>query len=361
MSHFSLAVITRRQPTDARLMEILQPWHEFECTGKDDQYIVEIDKTEEARQAYETARMTFIIQEPDGSKHNAFDKSGDFAVRFRHFLDPMSRKFELPEGYVQLDDELAKDWESLAEWAEGYYGTKPVAFGEQPELEGRHKYGYMQLGENGELVKLVKRTNPNAKWDWWVVGGRYAGRLKTKSGHCNGNQARIGDLDLEALRREAVFSRANALDTAIDQLRSKNNCSTVEIEEAWKSFVVSGGIAGLKERQPVGVAIQDYFEKIQPEDPARKAFEMSIVALFCGLFGVGVPDTEPSLSDWAKSAPPLTTFAVVNEGQWFQLGEMGWWGIVSDKMDEAEWEQSFVKLLEELDPEYWITYVDCHI
>ena len=360
MSHFSLAVITPKQPTEARLAEILQPWHEFECTGKDDQYIVEIDQTEEARQAYETATMTCIIQEPDGSKYNAFDKSGDWHARFRHFVNPKTRRLELTEGYVQLDNELAKDWESLEEWIEDYYRAKPVAFGEQPDLEGRHKYRYMQLGENGELVKLVKRTNPNAKWDWWVVGGRYSSRLKSKNGTIS-NQARIGDLDLETLRREAVSSRADALLTAINELCSKNNCNAAAIEEAWKKFVSAGGLTGLKERLPAGVSLEDYFKQLQPEDPARAAFEMNLVPAFCGWMGIGVPDTEPSLSDWTKSAPPLKTFAVLNEGQWFQIGEMGWWGIVSDKMDEAEWEQSFVKLLEELDPEYWITYVDCHI
>src|SRR5258706_14155854 len=46
MSHFACLVITSTKPDKEELARILQPWHEFECTGIKDQYVVEVDVTD---------------------------------------------------------------------------------------------------------------------------------------------------------------------------------------------------------------------------------------------------------------------------------------------------------------------------
>lgn len=61
----------------------------------------------------------------------------------------------------------------------------------------------MIVDDNGEVLRVVRRTNPNSKWDWYSLGGRWDGFLRTKNGK-NVNHARIGDIDIEALEREAV-------------------------------------------------------------------------------------------------------------------------------------------------------------
>ena len=33
---------------------------------------------------------------------------------------------------------------------------------------------------SGEVIKIVDRTNPNKKWDWYQVGGRWTGYFKLK-------------------------------------------------------------------------------------------------------------------------------------------------------------------------------------
>jgi hypothetical protein len=57
------------------------------------------------------------------------------------------------------------DYESFATWIEGYYGHKPVKYGQKPNLKTTHKYGYTILDKKGNVVKTVDRTNPNRKWD----------------------------------------------------------------------------------------------------------------------------------------------------------------------------------------------------
>lgn len=41
---------------------------------------------------------------------------------------------------------------------------------------------------------LYSNSNPNAKWDWWVIGGRWNNLLKLKDGGFT-NSARVKDID----------------------------------------------------------------------------------------------------------------------------------------------------------------------
>ena len=57
----------------------------------------------------------------------------------------------------------------------------------------------------------------------------------------------------------------------------------------------------------------------------------------------------------------LTTFAVLKDGEWFEKGEMGWWGVVHDKKDEELWVNELKKLVQGLPDDTLISIFDCHI
>ena len=57
----------------------------------------------------------------------------------------------------------------------------------------------------------------------------------------------------------------------------------------------------------------------------------------------------------------IQTFAVVKDSQWFERGDMGWWGIVHDEKDSDQWSREFEKLIEGLSDDTMLTVVDCHI
>lgn len=60
--------------------------------------------------------------------------------------------------------------------------------------------------------------------------------------------------------------------------------------------------------------------------------------------------------DWDD--PP---FAIVTpEGEWIERGSMGWWGIVTNETDKAEWEIAYKSILEKYKSCTAIA-VDCHI
>ena len=183
MSHFTVLVI------GDDVEKQLAPFHEFECTGEDDEYVQDIDITDEVLAKAE--------------KHN-------------------NKK------------------EPLVDFIAGWYGCKPVPFGQHPDLSGEHKYGYTLVDVEGQVTKVVNRTNPNRKWDWWVIGGRWSGMLKLKdgatgergqpgvmgtqrnagSGYCD--SALKGDIDLEGMRNAAGEEAAANWDKAFQAQTSQN-------------------------------------------------------------------------------------------------------------------------------------------
>lgn len=67
--------------------------------------------------------------------------------------------------------------------------------------------------------------------------------------------------------------------------------------------------------------------------------------------------------DWEymlkEGYPP---FCFVNEdGEWFEKGEMGWWGVTFDEKPEDTWKTLFADYLKEVDPDCLVTVVDFHI
>ena len=52
---------------------------------------------------------------------------------------------------------------------------------------------------------------------------------------------------------------------------------------------------------------------------------------------------------------------VTTDGEWVERGEMGWFGISSNEMNEDEWDAKFREYLKTLDKDIILTLVDCHI
>ncbi len=127
-------------------------------------------------------------------------------------------------------------------------------------------YESEDIGENGEVYSTC---NPNSKWDWFVLGGRWSGSIKLKEGATG----------------EMGESGTGGNETGIDQ-------------------AMKGDIANLDE---------------------------------------------------------LSTFAVLKDGEWFERGEMGWWGIAHNKKDEELWKSELNKLVHDLPDETLISIYDCHI
>lgn len=85
---------------------------------------------------------------------------------------------------------------------------------------------------------------------------------------------------------------------------------------------------------------------------------------------LGVGDNKPEYDadiarvrdiDWKKMEQPTATFAVLHDGEWYEKGDMGWWGMVSGEKSSEDWQAQFDKIISSLDSEDEVTVVDVHI
>lgn len=352
MSHFLLLV------TGENLSEQLQPFHEYECTGTDDQYVVDVDETAELREQYATATAA-RFRAPDGSLHDPYadefyrDPTAEEAPHVglgtgcgngimwtsKDWGDGRGYRAKVhftPDGYTEVDVPN-KEVLTFAEYVEGETGREVVPHGKQPDLTDTHKYGYILVDENGDVLKVVGRTNPNAKWDWWVEGGRYADLILTKSGALV-NQARKGDIDFDTMRNRAAVLAEVDYDSAQRLIAGRTFVPWSQVRKDYEGRLDEGRT--FYRAQPV---IQDW----QANDTRRWAEPEDYLL-----------DRDAFVVLARKKA--FSTFAVLHEGKWSERGEMGWFGCVSDDTGN-DWYEGYSALIDGLSDETLITFVDCHI
>jgi hypothetical protein len=394
MSHFSVLVI------GGDIEKQLAPFHEFECTGLDDEHVQEIDVTEKALAKFNEDTST-RYRDSAGNLHEAFDEAGDYKPEYLREPTPeelakhgkmigsgsdgkirwvssdwydgkgyRAKVFQIPEGLVEV--EVRRNTvETFAEFCSEYYGHPVVPFGTEPDLSGECQYGYTIVDEKGEVVKTVDRTNPNAKWDWYEIGGRWNGYFKLKSlavgvlgqpglqtmnkdyeppTNDRADSCFKSDIDIEGMRDEESAEAAKRYDLFTEVTAGQSHLS-------WEQ---------VKEKHPTG----DVDTNGKPEvnwEAAREEYnaQPTVTALRSNdntrWFDADdfLCPREQYIQRFRDSA--CVTFAVVKDGQWYERGQMGWFGMTRNEKDRDEWNAQFAALLDGLSDNTLITIVDCHI
>jgi hypothetical protein len=220
-----------------------------------------------------------------------------------------------------IDDLLAPYWEELD--VDPYIDLtrdEAIAYGKanitDEEQSGKSDEEIWQIvadwygGKTDDDGNIYSTYNPNSKWDWYEVGGRFSGMLKRKDGgDCDA--AIVSDIDFSD--DEAVYYRS---------LRF------------WDEVV--------EKRKETHVG-DEFFSFYKPE-------------YYLEFYG----DRET----YAKSMAAWSTRAVVTpDGEWHEPGRMGWWGMSSDTPDSSkDWYAKFrERFIDSADPNWILTIVDCHI
>ena len=291
MSHFTVLVIGPDHEKQ------LQPFHEFECTGTNDEFVQDVDVTAECRE-------------------HGIDYHG------------------LEDQTVRSDAEIDRD--------------------------GEHKYGYAIVDAEGSLVKAVKRTNPNKKWDWYQIGGRWSGFLKLKpgakgsvgedglmgshfaKGDDRADQAHKRDIDFSGMRDDAG-NKAGAL---------WDKAHAVIAGRTWQTWEAA------RDAHPGNI------EQARASYHAQAAVSETRAALDgdLGIFS-GVDQFLVSREQYVQEArdKACAPFAVVYRGEWSEKGRMGWFACVSDEKPQGDWNRLVNDLIDGLPDDTMLTVVDCHI
>lgn len=219
--------------------------------------------------------------------------------------------------------------------------------------------------------------NPNSKWDWYELGGRWTGFFKArkgakikagrpglmtdpaKPGYADSLKKR--DIDFDSMYNEAADEAGKQYDTVMAVLGS------LPPNKSWDEM--STGINwSCEDRTAIEAARKEYSEqprvKAYREEfihMAAKEKKKNAVAYF---HPMGSPDIYLiSRDEFVGRAMKNTvvTFAIVKDGKWYERGEMGWWGMVSNEKDKDVWLDQVYKLLGELSDDTLISVYDCHI
>jgi hypothetical protein len=344
MSHFTVLVIWDQ------IEEALAPFHEFECTWEDNEYIQNVDQLEEAKKQYaDSSRRVYV--DLKGKYHAPYNDE------FYRDLTPEEEKENhgwmgcwnwkswsskdwgdgkgyrtkmqfIPEGWYEKEVPIS-ELETFREWASDYYGKKIINKTETPDLQKEHKYWWMRVDEKWEIMEMIDRTNPNSHWDWYQIGGRWAWQIFLKEwieydlpnfswGWSNEDKLRV----VNERRADSALIKEIDMDRMRED-RRKSAEETYNDVKSWKRIWIRKSEQEFIETHTLEEYLEEYMES------------------------------------------PISTYAVVMKNsdwkyEWTAKWEMWWFWCSDDSMSEKEWSDKYKAFIETLAPDTRITYVDCH-
>lgn len=209
---------------------------------------------------------------------------------------------DCPEQYLEffdVTDEYLKEYQENPEHQKEY-----------PNFEAfMHSYSRYEKNDDG---RYGYRENPNKKWDWYQLGGRFGNSLILKDGRF-ANQAKAKDISWQMMEERRRIEAERDWQAFTIWLNSENrgNCHT---HFKW-------GVQSDKEKKDEYESKESFMER-------RRSF---------------------------------TTFAVVKDKQWAEKGSMGWWACVSNEKPPTEWQAQFRAIIESLNEDELVSVYDCHI
>lgn len=366
MSHFTVLVVGEN------IREQLKPYCEH--TEFTSEYHEFVDKTDEVLKDWETDTNSEWYPEDridtDMITINKLNDGEDAFIRYddipfirpkvgSRFMVYYRRNKEMSRVYVKVEEYIKESmlvsripepkeipvcevYADLDTFAKDYHGY---------EKEG-DRYGYY--------------ANPNAKWDWYQVGGRWNGFFKCKEN--NENVVALGEPGaFQNKPREGYVDSIVKKDIDLDGMFSDAMEKAIEEYDIFMEVFKDIEIPSWKEiREKHGENIDDardefhntdYNKILSAVDRKNNKYVSSwiwagdIVDYFKGF------DKDRFIHSRVMSS--IATFAVVMNGTWIERGDMGWWGCVSDERDD--WETEFCKIFSSIAETTRLTVVDCHI
>ena len=180
-----------------------------------------------------------------------------------------------------------------------------------------------RLNEDGDLISTY---NPDSKWDWYDVGGRWYGSLSLKAG---------GRAD-EAKASEVDWDKMFSLDPEEEK----------RLSEFWDEYVLG--------KLPAEIARKSEKEKEEYLSD-KHGFILDKPEYFLERYG--------TKAEYLRRQAIWTTYAVLDEKGWHAPGEMGWFGCSTETAEtQRDWDENFrTRFIDTLDPEDTVVVVDCHI
>jgi hypothetical protein len=219
--HYTTLVIGAQGEDEVR--EALAPYMENCCAEPDKRFMEFDDMEDDLRAQYENDMVDRVVM-PDGRLLDPCNE--EFFVPFQH-EDSSKPDMQIYIREVPRDLEVrklpAKDaYQTFEEFADAHCGERDSTY---------NRYGFWQ--------------NPNAQWDWYLIGGRWSLCFQLKKGRKGligrpgvfrrsrplagrADQALKRDIDFDAMRSERARDAARTYDAVMTAIEG------TPINESWE-------------------------------------------------------------------------------------------------------------------------------
>lgn len=280
------------------------------------------------------SHYTVAVITSDGDYESAlapFDESIKVEKYIRTSREELIKECkEKKEKYENTDDEKYKNLFENSSWNKIDYTNDETIIKTFLEVMGDDDYD-----KDGNEWSAY---NPNSKWDWYQVGGRWCGSLKLKKPIKQEVKSEPSIMSLMANAQETLEELLDDCKTDHAQVKDIDFAPDLERVEKFKRFWE--------------VVVEDSPLKDEEKEEDFKTFWNKNYYL----------KTYSTKENFVKEQTSFSTYAILYHGEWIEPNQMGWFGCSHASQNEnEEYRNRFEEIMSNLNPEDWITVVDCHI
>lgn len=304
MSHFTVGVITKGKPTIEDIDKALAPYSESidveVFTSKED--IIKKEKQE--------------IQKYKESIYAEF------------LADPIKYKERYPNP-VHLNY-IENEFPKKLEWTDEEIYQDAIKYEDSENIM-----------EDGSIRSTY---NPNSKWDWYQIGGRWAGSIKVLKDSVSGKEMTRG-----------ASSLIHGMNGGFDNYTTVDS-EVVCVDSARIKDIIQRDTANIEKLKRKWELIVEKQDPINEDEQKILEFNLYKPEYFVEKYG-----TKERYIDLESQ---FTTYAVLDKnGVWHESGQMGWFGVTSASPDEeVAFKENYKKFVfDNAEEDDWLTVVDCHI
>lgn len=204
--------------------------------------------------------------------------------------------------------------------------------------------------------------NPDSKWDWWVIGGRWLNYFDIRpecDGHPDITRGESWDIAPQPLKAESAPKRCIDVDmmrrAAHDQARDRYDEFTRAVAgtppaQPWARYLAQ--VKDSDSTYTIDQARTDYHAQARVR--AFRDFDS-----WGDLERYNCDRATYALRAWAQAVPGFATLA---DGQWIEPGKMGWFGMSDDtESSRAHYLEHVNGIIDKADGDMIFTIVDYHI
>ena len=271
------------------------------------------------------SHFTVMVITSDGDYEKALEPF-DESIEVEPYISKTREKciqelVEYKRRYDNHDEKFNRQWFEENFNDVNFYDGKSI-------YEAYKKYNdYYDYDEEGNVLSTY---NPNSKWDWYQLGGRWKGTLRLKEG--------------AKVMRESDTSWTN---------------SNEEVQEGYTDFAQVKDIDWSPDYKDLEYHKRFWEINVEGKPLKDGEKEEDFKSFWNAKYYL---DKYGTIDNYIDDNCNITTYAILNHGEWIEPGKMGWWGCSHATEDgNMVYRQVYKDIIKNLNPEDYIAIVDCHI